>query len=150
MLDEGMVPSYGVTGASQKIRIYSTNAADVGKFVVIQGNDSNGNWVRTTFADGTVQDGEQVALVAPSTYVDTVTTWAVGAPYADYEDVTAYRVLGYAVVDAGLGTVRQIFEWGPSDTNPTYRKMRIPGVRHSSNGCDCNSTVRALASLQAG
>jgi hypothetical protein len=145
MEDEGLVPSWSVTTDGEQIKVYATQTVDYGKYVVLQGNDSNGNWVRTTFADGTVQDGEQLTLAAGG--VISSTTWGPGAPYLAYKDVTAYRVLVFAL--ASDDTERQLAEWGPTETNPTYRKMRIPGLG-CGTGCGCNQTVRALVSLQPG
>lgn len=142
--DEGLVASYNTTASGDKIRLYITGTtADVGKKVVIQGNDSNGNWVRTQFSDGTVQDGEELVLANP--YVESVTTWATGAPLRAFKEATIYRVLGYAYDGT---SERQILDYGPQELNPTYRKMRLPGVRGC--GCDGRSTLRALVSLQPG
>lgn len=146
MLDEGIVASYSVTNSGDRIKVYATQTVDYGKHVVLQGYDSNGVWVRTTFADGTIQDGEEVTLAAGG--VLTNTTWAGGAPYLAFKDVTAYRVLVFAVDTDG--NERQLADYGPTETNPTYRKVKIPGVRGASCGCAGNQTVRALVSLQPG
>lgn len=147
MEDEGCVPSFSVTAAGQKIRLYPASSADVGKFVVIQGNDSNGIWVRTEFANGSIQDGEQVALTLP--FAETATTWGAGAPMALYKDVTTYRVLMFAVEDEDTDALRQLAEYEPSETNPTYRKKRIPGLRaNCGTGCGNRSTLRCVVSLQ--
>jgi hypothetical protein len=143
MEDEGLVPSYGVTASGDYIKLYATNAADNGKKVVVQGNNANGVWVRSSI-DGTVQDGEQVTITTAG--VLTTNTWAAGAPYSLYKEATSYRVLMFAVDTDG--NERAIGEYQASETNPTYRKMRVPWLRCSSGACDNNQTVRAIVSLQ--
>lgn len=141
--DEGLVASYSVTLSGDRIKLYATNAADNGRKVVVQGNDSNGVWVRTTI-DGEVQDGEEVTLSTSG--VLTTTTWGAGAPFLAYKDVTDYRVLMFAVDSDD--NERQLAEYGPNEMNPTFRKVKIPGARTSCG--DCPSTLRALVSLQPG
>lgn len=142
--DDGLVPTFGVTAAGDTIRFYPAQAADVGKKIVVQGNDANGIWVRSVI-DGVVQDGEQVTLALP--FAETVNTWAVGAPTAVYKEVTAYRVLAFAT-DAD-DNERQIADYQPDETDPAYRRMRLVGAwsRRSCGGAD--STLRAIVSLQA-
>lgn len=141
--DEGLTPTYAVTTEGDRIKLYATNAADNGKKVVVQGNNANGVWVRSSI-DGTVQDGEQVTITTAG--VLTTNTWAVGAPYSLYKEATSYRVLMFAVDTDG--NERAIGEFQASETNPTYRKMRVPRLGCSSGACDGNRTLRAIVSLQ--
>lgn len=122
--DNGTVPSFRTTtGTNQKMRFYPGNAADVGKKIIVQGNDSNGIWVRSTI-DGSRQDGEQVTLALP--FVDTVTVWGPGAPFAVMKEVTSYRVLVYSV-DQTTGEEIQLADYEPTETEPAYRRVYIPG-----------------------
>lgn len=150
--DKNTAASFATTqGTNKKIRVYPTNVADVGKKIIIQGYDSNGIWVRTSYG-GSVQDGEQVTLALP--HVDTTTVWGpslnkqcVGAPVNVIKDPTSYRVLLYSLstVDA---TEIQLARYEPNETNPMYRVVTIPRFRHSSS-CGCSSsTLTAIASLQ--
>lgn len=140
MSEGGMVPSYGTTsGVNSKIRLYPTNAADVGKKVIIQGNDKNGLWVRRTI-DGAVGDGEQVTLALP--YVDTVTIWGPGAPMAVMKELTSYPVQMFAVEQTTL-VETQLAEYQPTETEPEYRRVYLRGTCETS---ECNS-LRAVVSL---
>lgn len=122
--DIGLVASFRTTtGTNQKIRVYPGNSADVGKKIIFQGKDANGIWVRTTI-DGSRQDGEQVTLALP--FVDTVTVWGPGAPFAVMKEQTTYRVLVYAV-DATSGDELQLAEYAPTEMEPAYRRVSIPG-----------------------
>lgn len=146
MIDMGMVASYSVTTDGQKIRVYPSQAVDVGKKVVIQGVDSNGVWVRTEFSDGVVQDGEELILALP--FVESDTTWGPGAPYLAYKEVTTWRVLVFALDSGDEDSLRQLADYGPTETNPTYRKVKLPSI----NTCSCSgtSTLKAMVSLQPG
>jgi hypothetical protein len=79
--------------------------------------------VRSTF-DGIRQDGEQVTLAMP--FVDTVTVWGPGAPFAVFREQTQYRSLVYAV-DQTTGAETQLSIYEPTETEPAYRRFNIPG-----------------------
>lgn len=144
MQDEGTVPSYSVTNAGERIKLYATQTVDYGKKVVVQGKDSNGVWVRTEI-DGVVQDGEQVILADGG--VLTNTTWGAGAPMGIYKEETDYRVLMFAVDDDD--NERQLAEYGPTDTNPSFRKWRLPSVKAGCGSmCGTQNTLRCIVSLQ--
>lgn len=132
------------TGTNQKIRVYS-NTADNGKHIIVQGYDKNGIWVRTVI-DGLPSDGERLTLTAP--FVDSVTIWGSGAPNAVIKDETNYRVLVYSV-DATSGAELAIAEYQPTELNPMYRVMKIPGFSQGSCGSGCStSSLMAVVSLQ--
>lgn len=144
MQDEGLVPSYSVTNSGERIKLYATQISDFGKKVVVQGNDSNGVWVRTVI-DGIVQDGEQVTLVDGGVITNTI--WGAGAPMDIYKEVTDYRVLMFALDTDD--NERQLADYGPQEVNPEYRKVRLPGVRTGcGSGCGNLNTLRCLVSLQ--
>lgn len=144
MEDRGTVASPSVTsGTNNRIRFYPGNAVDVGKKIIVQGYDNNGNWVRSTVG-GVRVDGEEVTLALP--FVDTVTIWNPGAPTGIIKDPTEYPVLMYAV-DATSGDEVSLASYQPSETNPMYRMVNIPGC---NSGCSSNGTktLMAIVSLQ--
>lgn len=140
----GTVASFATTtGTDKKIRVYPGNASDVGKKIIFQGNDSNGIWVRSTI-DGSRQDGEEVTLALP--FVDTVTTWEPGAPFAVMKEQTAYRVMVYSVDPDDSESLLAIYE--PTETEPAYRRVSLPGYSASNgSGCCESSTLMAVVSL---
>jgi hypothetical protein len=109
------------TTDNQRIRFYPGNAQDVGKTIIVQGYDSNGNWVRSGPTDNRI-DGETVTLALP--FVTTTTIWRPGAPTAIIKEVTQYRVLGYAV-DATSGDETAIADYQPGETEPMYQVYQI-------------------------
>lgn len=141
MEDHGTSASCDTTRDSlQKLRFYPGGASDVGKKIIVQGNDRNGVWVRTTI-DGIVSDGEQVTLAVP--FVDTVTIWGPGAPMAVIKEVTNYRVLVYSVNTVNAIEL-PIADYQPSETTPMYRVVKIPGMRRMTSGCGTDCTVNTL------
>lgn len=141
--DYGSVPSFAVTtGTNKKIRVYPGNAADVGKKIIFQGKDSNGIYVRRSIG-GVIGDGEEVTLALP--FVDTVTVWGPGAPYAVMKDQTQYRVLVYSV-DQDDATEVLLAEYAPSETEPSYRRVKVPGCSGSSSSCSSRQ-LTVIASL---
>lgn len=138
--------SFDVTNASRRtLRFYPTHASDVGKTVIVQGNDSNGIWVRTSVG-GTVIDGEQVTLALP--FADTTTTWEAGNPLGLQKQVTNYRVLMY---DHDLLTMqdRLLGIYQPGETNPVYRVSKIPFLGEGGGCCGSESSSCTLTTIRA-
>lgn len=133
---QGTAVSFDTTRAGETIRTYLSNIADVGKKVIYQGYDSDGNWVRTEI-DGSPQDGEQVTLVNQS--VDTVTEWAVGSPTAVIKEETDYliRVYGY---NPTTTSERFLARYQPAETNPEYRVLQVPDFQWRKCGTSCCDT----------
>lgn len=146
VVDHGTVASFRTTtGVNKKIRVYPGNAADAGKKIIFQGKDANGVWVRTTI-DGARADGEQVTLAMP--FVDTVTVWGPGAPFAVMKEVTEYRVLVFSV-NQDDATETQLADYEPGETEPSYRRVNIPGYCSPNGDCECSSrTFKAIVSLE--
>lgn len=143
--DVGTVASFATTtGVNKKIRVYTGDPSDAGKKLIFQGKDANGVWVRTTI-DGVRSDGEQVTMVHP--FVDTVTVWGPGAPFAVMKEVTQYRVLVFSV-NQDDATETQLADYEPTETEPSYRRVNIPGYCSASGDCECSTrTFKAIVSL---
>lgn len=157
--DNTMVPVHRATKITgSTIRVYPSDAADVGKTMIFQGYDFNNIWVRTTVG-GTVIDGEQVTLALP--YVDTVTTWYPGMPTGVTRQRTAHRVLVYEHDVVGDGDI-PMSTYQPDETRPAYRRSIIPGLRRlvrttacntsgdpccTGDGCGVNPSVMAIVKL---
>jgi hypothetical protein len=139
MSEGGLVPAFNTTtGTDSVIRAYPGNAADVGKKIIIQGEDANGVWVRTLI-DGVMSDGEEITLALP--FVDTVTVWGPGAPMAVMKEITSYPVQIFAV-DQSTTVETQLAEYQPTETEPEYRRVYLQGA--CGNSC---SSLKAVVSL---
>ena len=126
----------------QQIRAYPQRQADLGKVITVFGIDQYGNPVRTTHADGTFAEGEEMVLVLPyvaaSTWFRTITR--VIKPITDGPvDMFMYNPVG--------DTLLEMAHYQPGDTNPWYRHMRIHRYGVASNTCCCPTSVTILAKL---
>jgi len=137
-------------GSNKVLRFYPTHSDDVGKQIVVQGYDSNNIWVRTNPGGTGVIDGELITLALP--FTDTTTLWYPGSPSAIQKDVTSYRVLMYEY-DTVTNIARQLGDYQPSETNPSYRVSYIPHFDRINCGRSCTTgdtnrrTVTALVKL---
>lgn len=153
LLDRGIVHQYRDFTALSKVRIYPNSATDVGKRVLIQGLDANGNVIRTNDpTDGWV-DGEYLTLASP--FVESTNSFNLPGLTGVQKPLTNDRltVTGVAVVG---GVETQVAIWGPSVLTPEYRRTYLIGwprcaqtpntCADSGDGCtpadeSCSNTV---------
>lgn len=120
LLERGVppVPQYRSFLTGSTIRLYP-NAADVGKRVLLQGFDVNGDKVRTVdTVSGAVVYGEYVTLAVP--FAESTTIFKEPELTGVQKPVTSYNVVANAVDTNGVET--EIAVWQPSETNPAYRR----------------------------
>jgi len=119
------------------IRIYLTDAADVGKRVLLQGEDQNGATIVTM--DGLVQvQGVFVSLVAPFADSPMVIDRLTGVQ----KDITIGSVSFYEV-DQTTGNQRLILTMEPGEEVANYRRYYLAGLPR--NCCDGATTVQVTA-----
>jgi hypothetical protein len=112
------------TSAPQFIRIYPTNANDVGKRVLLQGLDKNG--MRVIGLDNTTSaaiSGELVNLGAP--FVTSLNE------YQTIDGIMKDPTLGpvtFFTVDPVSGSQTQLSSMEPSETTASYRKYLFDGI----------------------
>jgi hypothetical protein len=147
----GYYSVYSDPWGDRYIRAYSQFPQDFGKTLTIFGTDESGQPLTTknTAADGTVTyaPGAKITLAAPfgSTSVK------VRAPIERViKDVTQGRVWLYGYNDATANDLEDLAVYEPSETNPTYVRMQIPGKRfgNSCSGSNCEASVMAIVKLQ--
>jgi hypothetical protein len=159
LIDQGTVVAFNeVNGASKRIRVYAQNAVDAGKKIILKFYREDTHQKQYTSIDGTVQEGEQLTLVAPSSYAVTSTTVMPGGLYGVIREATQYPVDLFEY-DGVTNTANLAF-YEPGETNPIYRKVYAPGlgeVGQCGNFCgdsecpaeECEqTTVTVLARLQ--
>lgn len=135
LLDRGLVYQYRDFTALSTVRIYPASATDVGKRVLLQGLDANGNVIRTNDPTEGWVDGEYVTLASP--FVESVNAFAAPGLTGVQKPLTNNRltVTGVAVVG---GTETQVAIWAPSVTSPEYRRTYLigwPRCAQSPNTC---------------
>lgn len=131
-----------LTTSNQYIRVYITDARDIGKRIVFTGaKDSNGNGIYSTDPLNPV-DG--FALVFDQPFV--TSTFIVTAFSGVIKDVT-YGDIIVQQVDATTGVAVQLARYTPTETRPSYRRYYLQA------GCPVTSTantrqVTAMAKYQ--
>lgn len=141
LYDRGNAVSFAdIRGDNKKIKVYADVAEAAGAKILLQGNDENGNWIRTQVS-GVWIDGEQVLI---STTPQTSTKFfsslvAVQKP----ETNGSVRLYEY---DTVLATQRALAVYEPSETNPSYRRSYIGSI---CPGADCDTVqVTVMAKLE--
>lgn len=128
------------------IRIYPASESDVGKRVLLQGIDANGNKIRSL--DGSVYvDGVYLTLASP--FAETTQTFNGPSLTGVQKPVTNDRLAVFSVDSEG--NELSIATWEPSEENPDYRRSWINGRPQdgfccaASNGCstipNCTGSV---------
>lgn len=161
LLDRGLVYQYRDFTALSTVRLYPALAADVGKRVLLQGNDANGIPIRTLDSvSGTYVNGEYVTLALP--FAESVSEFDVPGLTGVQKPLTQGQVTATSVATTD-GVETQIAIWGPSVQNPEYRRNYLtqwPRVcaesdcRPEGDGCvpadtSCsNATVEAIVRLK--
>lgn len=112
------------TSGPQQIRVFITNSADVGKRVIVQGPDQNGNTVYGVDTEtGAAVIGEQVGLTLPFANSAFLYQGIAGL----LKDVTLGPVLIFAV-DPNSGQQTQISSMEPNETSAAYRLFQFDGI----------------------
>lgn len=134
-----------IAATGRKVRLYITSTDDVGKVVLLQGNDDTGVWIRNKYGSEWV-DGERLTLADP--YVESVSTFY---PLTGIQKpVTSERILAYEY-DPVADTIRAIGTYQPDETLPDYRRSFIPALHHIHHCGNCAAstiTITANAKLQ--
>lgn len=112
------------TSSPQFIRFYISDLADVGKRVVVQGEDKNGKQVLGTDPiTGGATIGEQVTLISP--FATTVNEYQQIDGFL--KDVTKGPVTVFAVDPVSL-TQTEISSMEINETTPSYRQYQLVGI----------------------
>lgn len=124
------------------IRFFIDLTSDVGKVITVYGTDVNGQDIRTQRADGTVQDGVQVALAVPSAD----TPIAIRHVSRIVKDETSGNVRAYQY-NVAQGFLLDLGLYRPTELNPEYITSRIMGCRRGSFQ-GCTEQISAMVKLK--
>lgn len=154
LIDRGTVCSFDNIRATvaepRRIQVVATDPSDNGKFITLRYIDSNSNRVYTSI-DGTIQEGERLALSTSGTLTSAgAATGKVASNglYHVVKAVTNYPVRVYSWDVNSASQAAQLAIYEPSETVPIYRQMYIPGYSDmvTSDDEDC-TTNRASITL---
>lgn len=152
LADHGVAVAFNdVNGTGKKIRVYAHNAADAGKTIILRYYREDTRAKVLTSYGGSVQEGEQLTLVAPPAYAVTTYNVMQGGLYSVIRQATTYPVTLYEY--NGTSNTNTLAQYEPSETIPTYRRVMIPGLlqtgRCSGDDAACEArTITALVRLQ--
>lgn len=133
-IDRGWFPTYADIIGTKTLRLYASVLTDYGKRILVQGYDSNNQWVRT-LDSGVYIDGYYMTLADPFTDSEFTFTSITGIQKPE----TDGNVLLYEVNSSG--DQRQLGVFEPDETVPHYRRYFM---KNSGGLCDtscCNNTV---------
>ncbi len=143
LLDRGEVCSFrDIGGTPKRLRLYADVAQDNGVKVLLQGFNTDGQWVRTQEA-GQWIDGVNVTLVNAGgvNYVDTAI--AFSAITGVQKPVTQGAVRLYQLDSPGIGEQKLMAVYENDETLPTYRRSLVPGLP-----ADRETAVTVVAKLR--
>src|SRR6266853_3503353 len=122
-LDRGKFPTFSdIVPPHKKVRVRLTDPADVGKRVLLQSKDANGQ-VRYSL-DGTVQvTGDFLELIAPFVDSPDFVSQILGVQ----KDITLGPVSFYEL-DTVAATERLILTMQPGETTGSYRRYYVSGL----------------------
>lgn len=125
------------------VRFYIVEPLDAGKTITIFGIDGNGQTIRSTRPDGTVQEGLVLTFAIP--FVES--PMLVRRLDRVIKDVTSGPVFGYQFDG---NTLYNMAEYQPSETLPEYRFSKVTGrMHHHNHGSSCGATqISALVKLK--
>lgn len=136
--DRGMFPTFSDMTPNKRLRFYITDAADVGRRVLVQGTDQNGTTIRSL--DGVDQvTGIYVALTTP--FADT--PFNLNTLTGLQKDFTIGEVQVFEV-DTTTGTQRRILTMEPSEEVAGYRRYYLNGLPRNC----CNPTPPEVTTVQ--
>lgn len=130
------------------IRFYPTQQSDIGKTITVFGIDSNGEELRSTRADGTIQDGILTLLNLPFV---TMNGSDRNVPTMRHitrivKDPTDGPVYGYQY-RAADNVMLDLARYESSETNPDYQTTRLTG-HHFGSCSGCPPMITALVKVK--
>lgn len=128
----------------QTIRMYVTDARDVGKRVLLQGKDANDQIILTT-DPGTARSapGEYVVLASP--FVDSVNTFSelTGIQKDEtYGNIQFYQVDPTTLVETALSVME------PTEGQASYRRYLLNTVPTTTQCCSTSPTLQLTAQVR--
>lgn len=147
LIDRGHAPAFDdITGTNKKIRVYCDLSVDVGKSILLQGYDENGNWILTNNGE---TNGEEVVLAMPYVDTDNLFTGLTGVQ----KEVTKGNVRLYEL-NTSTSAQKPLAIYEPDETLPEYRRSLVPGLTNRGVCCgtdasECEKkTVTVIAKLK--
>lgn len=140
LVDRGRHPAFAdITGGAtdRKIKVYADVNEGSGKYIILQGQDENGNWIRTQ-SGSTWIDGERVAIPS-SANLQSLTTKKFSKLSRVIKDATSGNVRLYEYDSTNSTNIRALAVYEPDEKLPVYRRSFLPGLSQQHSGGTCES-----------
>lgn len=142
LIDRGTVVTYRDMsgGTNSYVRAYPGHSSDVGRTLIVQGYDANGQWIRTL--DGSTWiDGEKMTLAL--SYVQSTNKFTSITGVIRQSTNTVTRLYEYNATDL---SETDLAVYDPDETLPQYRRSFLAGL--CQNDDDTNHPVTVMAKLR--
>ena len=131
------------SGNAKTLLVYSTVAENSANYIVIQGYDKDGNWIRSQ-QSGSWMDGEYIALPATSS-VHRQSNYQWSSITGIIKPVTNGPIYLYEY-DATADSRRLLGLYEADETRPNYRRTYLSGIPSDLEGC-CTVTAQVRREL---
>lgn len=140
--DRGKFPTFSdIVPPTKKVRVYISDDGDVGKRVLLQSKDANGQ-IRYSL-DGTIQvTGDYLELAAPFVDSPDVVSQVIGVQ----KDITL-GVVSFYELDTVTGDQRLILTMQPGETTASYRRYYLGNL--PKNCCNLPESTSTTVQLTA-
>lgn len=140
-VDHGFAVAFDdVIGSGRYIRVYADATEDAGKRIILRYYRGDTMEKVYTTDNGVTLEGEAIELKPGGIYAKTTYPVMAGGLYGVHKDPTTRPVRLYEY--DGIGNTKALAWYEPTETEPTYRKMFLPGLGGHT------TTVDILARLQ--
>lgn len=146
LVDRDPGPTFDwIRPTGKKVKLYSDEDEAEDAWVLIQGYDDNGNWVRTSDG-GIMVEGEYILATSVGRLSTTLFSNVTGV----IKPITNGTLRLYEF-DTATSTQRTLAIWEPDEERPHYRRSLVPGLadRATSGDSSCESaSVTVVAKLR--
>jgi hypothetical protein len=144
MVDRGMAVTFAdISGTNKKLRLYYTEATDIGKTILVQGYDENNVFIRTVIG-GVMSDGFEMTLADP--FVES--TFTVSRITGIQKPLTDGLVRLFQV-DSDSGDQLPLGVYEPTETKPWYRRSYLSNLPTACGSCGCSDKqVNVIVKLE--
>lgn len=138
---DSVVTFSNLLSTPQTIRIYTTDVRDIGKRVLLQGKDANGQTILTTDpGTGHSAPGEYVVIMSP--FRDSVNTFST---ITGIQKDETWGMVQLFQVDPTTGVETSLSVMEPTEASALYRRYMLTGIQNSSLCCTTSGVLTVTA-----
>lgn len=123
-----------IAPTKKQVRLYPAYSSDIGKTMLLQGWDDNGNWILT---NGGATEGELVTLALPFAQTAYPYFWASLTGVQKQFTAGPVRAFEKDTTIADPNGLRPLAYWEADEQYPQYRRALIPGLQNIGSCSNC-------------